>query len=56
MHVVVDGDFKNIKLRIKKELKEYGITHTTIEFEEIDEQCDSHNCEVLKQLECHHHH
>lgn len=33
MHVVADGDYKQIKCKLKEELEEHGIAHSTIEFE-----------------------
>lgn len=56
MHVVVDCDYKNIKHKIKQELEDYGIIHTTIEFEEKNEKCDSQKCETKKPKHIHHHH
>ena len=56
MHVVVDGEDREIKYMIKKELEEYGIAHTTIELEEKDEKCDFEECEVKKSSHSHHQH
>lgn len=56
MHIVVDGDYKQIKDKIKEELEEHGIAHTTIEFEGEDEKCKSEKCEVKKSSHSHHHH
>ena len=56
MHIVVDGDYKQIKDKIKEELEEHGIAHTTIEFEGKDEKCKSEKCEVKKSSNSHHHH
>lgn len=56
MHIVVDCDYKEVKLKVKEELKEHGIGHTTIEFEEKDENCDSRKCENKKVKHCNHHH
>ena len=56
MHIVVDCDYKQIKYKIKEELEEYGIVHTTIEFEEKDEKCKSEKCEIKKINHSHHHH
>lgn len=55
MHVVIDGKNKNIKEKIKEELKEHGINHVTIEIEEKDEKCKESKCEVT-EVEHHHHH
>ena len=56
MHIVVDGDYKQIKDKIKEKLEEHGIAHTTIEFEGKDEKCKSEKCEVKKSSNSHHHH
>lgn len=60
MHVVVKGDHIKIKEEIKEELKEHGISHTTIEIEEVNEKCDEENCEVnsdeTMHMHGHHHH
>mgnify|MGYP003313861479 CR=1 FL=1 len=42
---------------IKEELKEHGISHTTIEFETNLSKCDEEECKVeLKNNTSHHHH
>ena len=46
MHIVVQGDYKKIKSNIKKELEKRDIKHTTIEFEEVGENCDDKLCEI----------
>lgn len=57
MHVVSDGKNKKIKEEIKKELKEHGINHVTIEIESINEICSEENCEIdTEHIEIHHHH
>ena len=55
LHVVVNKYDKEIKHKIKEELEEHKICHSTIELELKDEKCDEVNCEV-KQTEHHHHH
>ena len=56
MHIVAEGDFKQIKVKAKEELEEHGIQHSTIEFEEKGEKCNNEECEVKKSEHCHHHH
>lgn len=47
LHVVTnETDAVKIKLEVKKILKYYNITHTTIEFEKEGETCLSKNCEI----------
>ena len=58
MHIVADGDAHSIKERVRKELEEHGITHTTLELEAIDEECHAKHChvEINASSEHHHHH
>lgn len=56
MHIVAEGDYKQIKHEVKEELEEHGIEHSTIEFEEKGEKCDSENCEIKSETHSHHHH
>ena len=56
MHVVVDKYDKKIKYEIKKELEEHNIIHSTIEFEEKDEDCNFVNCEIKKIKHDNHNH
>ncbi len=58
MHVVIDGDSKKVKQEVKEELKEHGISHTTIEIEGIDEVCKEDECKLDNNYlgEHHHHH
>lgn len=47
MHVVTDNDkYLDLKHIIKEELKEHGISHTTIELESKDEQCEETQCVI----------
>lgn len=58
MHVVTDADPHNIKEKIRKELGEHGITHSTLELERSDEHCHHKHCHIEHSGEqhCHHHH
>ncbi len=57
MHVVTDANNKEIKAKIKEELKEHGINHATLELESSDEKCEDLHCfETLKHNSEHHHH
>ena len=56
MHIVVEGNYKEIKHKVKEELKEHGIAHTTIELEEKGEKCDFEECEIKKLNNSHYHH
>lgn len=58
MHVVTDGDPHNIKEKVRKELDEHGITHSTLELESTNEHCYHRHCHIEHSGEhhCHHHH
>ena len=57
MHIVTDlNDAKELKHKVKEELKEHGISHTTIEIEEQGHECDEQECTVEIEHEHGHHH
>ena len=57
MHVVVEDNMIKVKENIRKDLKEYGIGHVTLEIEENDEKCTEINCEINeKHIHNHHNH
>ena len=61
MHVVCSGESKEIKRKIREELKERGISHVTLELEEIGEECGEENCHIEHTAHSghshtHHHH
>ena len=58
MHIVTNSDPHQIKERIREELKEHGIDHTTLELEAEDERCHEENCHVEFNITSsgHHHH
>ena len=58
MHVITElTDTKNLKHEIKEELKEHGISHTTIEVEGINDNCEETECTVeFEHSHSHHHH
>jgi len=58
LHLVVKEYDSNIKEKVKEELSEHGISHTTIEMETETENCKDKICNIKKQnqhLHCHHH-
>lgn len=55
LHVVAKGDFAKIKKDVKEELSEHGISHTTVEMELPEEQCDDVNCKPCHAHGGHHH-
>ena len=57
MHVVTElKDTTHLKNKIKQELKEHGINHTTIEFEEIGYECNEIECTIEEPHHNGHHH
>ena len=56
MHVTTKENSKEVKDKIREELKEHGISHVTIELENEDENCCSKDCEIETNVEGHHHH
>jgi len=54
-HVVVDKYNEEIKHKVKEELEEFGIIHSTIEIELKDEHCDDKKCEIKTHSNHHHH-
>ncbi len=55
LHAVCEGDFKEIKHKIKHKMEHLGIAHTTVELESPDEHCSETECSP-KPVEHHHHH
>ena len=56
MHIVADGDFAEIKHKVKDRLKEKKVSHITLELESPDELCSERVCAVAKSCSHHHHH
>ena len=56
LHVVTDADFSKIKLEIKEELEEHGISHATVECERVNEHCHDAHCEPSAHHHEHGHH
>ena len=58
MHVVSDDCSLKVKQKIKQELKEHGIVHATLEFENTQENCEETICKVepIQKLRYGHHH
>ena len=56
MHVTAKANSKEVKDKIREELKEHGISHVTIELESENENCCSKNCVIEANTEGHHHH
>ena len=56
MHIVCNGEHKEIKRKIREELKEHGISHVTLELENEGEECGEENCHVEHNHTGGHHH
>lgn len=56
LHIVADGDFKEIKHEVKHTLEHFGINHTTVEIETSDEHCHDTVCCPSHEEHHHHHH
>ena len=57
MHIVTEeNNAKELKKKIRKEMNELGISHTTIEIEDKNDDCEEKECEVKINNEVHHHH
>lgn len=58
MHLVTDAGSREIKARVREELREHGIAHATLELESEGEHCPEACCHVEfnEHSEHHHHH
>jgi cobalt-zinc-cadmium efflux system protein len=56
LHIVAKENSKDLKNKVREELKEHGIHHVTIEIEGEGEDCSSHNCKIENTETGHHHH
>lgn len=57
MHIVTNCDSKEIKHKVKEELEEHGISHSTLEFESENENCSEKECKIEhNHSHSHHHH
>ena len=56
MHIVANENTAEIKQKVKEELKEHGISHSTLELEKENENCDDEDCSPEHIYHGHHHH
>lgn len=57
LHVITDEDPRLIKEKVKEELKEHSISHTTVEIEGSFESCTEKECHIeTASVPAHHHH
>ena len=57
MHIVTNENHHTIKEKVREELNEHGISHSTLELETEDEHCHEKNCRIESvTVRGHHHH
>ena len=57
MHIVTDSkNIKELKHKIREEMNNLGISHSTIEIEDENDKCDEKECEINIHTEINHHH
>ena len=56
MHIVAGVDWHIIKDKVRSELREHGIVHSTIETESVGEECHDKICVVERVCQGYHHH
>ena len=56
MHIVSNENSHTIKDKIKEELKEHGIGHSTLEIESPDDHCHEEHCRIDHTTHSHSHH
>ncbi len=56
MHIVSNADHQQIKQSVREELREHGIGHATLEFEQEGEACREEICRVEHHQHSGHHH
>ncbi len=55
MHIVTNKDPSEIKHKVREELKEHGISHSTLELEGENEHCHEQSC-IIEHNHSHSHH
>ena len=55
LHIVTSSDPVAIKKAVKEELLEHGISHTTVEIETPEEECEDLTCHPNHTEHSHHH-
>ena len=56
MHIVKQGDGHLVKEKVREELRRMGISHATLELEELSEDCGEKHCHAPVSHSGHHHH
>lgn len=55
MHVISDGNNRLVKKNIREVLREFNISHVTIEIDELDDNCLEFDCRIENEKKHHHH-
>lgn len=56
LHIITSSDPVVTKKAVKEELEEHGISHTTVEIETPEEECEDKNCHPTQHTHSHNHH
>ena len=59
LHIITQALDSKIKTEVKEELAEHGISHSTVEMENQEENCQERFCNIKNSVShghCHHHH
>ncbi len=59
LHIITQTFDSKIKTEVKEELAEHGISHSTVEMENQEENCQERYCDIKSSVShghCHHHH
>ena len=56
MHIVARGEFHEIKHKVRDELSEFGVVHSTLELETVGEHCSERECRARHCSHSGHHH
>lgn len=56
MHIVTNGDGHKVKEAVRRELREHGIDHATLELEAEGEHCHEETCRIRHSAHSGHHH
>lgn len=56
LHIVTSSDPATVKKAVKEELEEHGISHTTVEIETPEEECEDLICKPKQNEHSHGHH
>ncbi len=55
LHIVTESDYATVKKAVKEELAEHGVSHTTVEIETPEEECEDLSCHPNHAEHSHNH-